>query len=92
MCYVAHHHQLQSSSFLTLQVTAPVATTTYNGGHSALVSWQDDGKPPSLPTFGLASVAVYTGNAQQQVKIQQHFFSKTKKSDTSLDKSANHQF
>jgi len=50
--------------------TAPVASTTYTGGQSAVVRWQDDGTAPSLEDFGPASISIYVGNAQQQTRLQ----------------------
>ena len=50
-------------------MTAPVASTTYQAGQSAVVSWIDDNNAPTLAQFGLASIAIYVGNAHQQVKI-----------------------
>ncbi|CAE6511303.1 unnamed protein product [Rhizoctonia solani] len=50
--------------------TAPVAGTVCQAGQPCVITWQDDGKAPSLPEFGDCSVDVYTGNSQQQTKVQ----------------------
>jgi hypothetical protein len=61
---------LISVAFATVFVTAPVASTTYSGGASAVVSWQDDGNAPSLASFGPAMISIYVGNALQQTSLQ----------------------
>lgn len=50
--------------------TAPVAGTVCQAGQPCTITWQDDSKAPSLAEFGDCSVAIYTGNAQQQSMIQ----------------------
>ncbi|KAH7337623.1 hypothetical protein B0J17DRAFT_663649 [Rhizoctonia solani] len=50
--------------------TAPVAGTVCTAGQPCSITWQDDGKAPTLAEFGDCSVAVYTGSAQQQSMIQ----------------------
>ncbi|KAK7049827.1 hypothetical protein VNI00_005257 [Paramarasmius palmivorus] len=62
---------LASSAFATIFITSPVATTTFNGGQKASITWQDDGKAPSLADWGLAKVSIYTGNAKQQTSLQE---------------------
>jgi hypothetical protein len=61
---------LTSVAFATVYVTAPVATTTYQAGQSAVVSWMDDNNAPTLAQFGLASISIYVGNAKQQTQLQ----------------------
>jgi hypothetical protein len=61
---------LSASAFATVFVTSPVASTTFTGGKSATVSWQDDGKQPTLQSFGPAIVSIYAGNSQQQTLLQ----------------------
>jgi len=61
---------LASAAFATVFVTAPIASTTYNGGQSASVNWQDDGNAPNLAAFGPAKISIYAGNAQQQTSLQ----------------------
>jgi len=36
-----------------------------------LIKWQDDGASPSLAQFGAASIAIYVGNAIQQVSLSE---------------------
>ncbi|KAG8684016.1 hypothetical protein FRC11_012731 [Ceratobasidium sp. 423] len=50
--------------------TAPVAGTTCTAGQPCVVTWQDDGKAPTLAQFGDCSVGVYAGSAQMQSLIQ----------------------
>jgi hypothetical protein len=58
---------LTSVALATVFVTSPVASTTFTGGQSAQIVWQEGGAPvPSLSTFGLAKISIYVGNAQQQ--------------------------
>jgi len=59
-----------SAAFATVFVTAPVASTTYTAGQSAVVQWQDDGNTPSLASFGPAMISIYAGNAEQQTSLQ----------------------
>jgi len=61
---------LTSVALATVYVTAPVATTTYQAGQSAVVSWMDDNNAPTLAQFGLASISIYVGNAKQQTQLQ----------------------
>jgi hypothetical protein len=61
---------LSASAFANVFVTFPVATTTFHGGQQTTVSWQDDGKAPTLQAFGAAKVSIYAGNAQQQTLLQ----------------------
>jgi len=62
---------LSASAFATVYTTSPTATTTFTGGKQATISWQDDGKAPTLKDFGPAKVSIYAGNAQQQTLLQQ---------------------
>jgi hypothetical protein len=50
-----------------IQITQPVASTTFHGGKSATVTWQDNGSEPSLAKYGPCSISIYVGNALQQV-------------------------
>jgi len=59
-----------SAAFATVFVTAPVASTSYAAGQSAVVQWQDSGSAPSLADFGPAKISIYAGNAQQQTLLQ----------------------
>jgi hypothetical protein len=59
-----------SAAFATVFVTAPIATTTYTAGQSAVVQWQDDGNAPTLAAFGPSMISIYVGNAQQQTSLQ----------------------
>jgi len=61
---------LSASAFANVFVTNPTASTTFTGGKSATVSWQDDGKQPTLQAFGPAVVSIYAGNSQQQTLLQ----------------------
>jgi len=62
---------LAQSALATIYVTAPVATTTYQGGGTGVITWEDDGTAPSLSTIGTASVGIYAGNSQQQTLLQE---------------------
>jgi hypothetical protein len=61
---------LASAAFATVFVTAPIASTTYTAGQSAVVQWQDDGNTPNLTAFGPAMISIYAGNAEQQTSLQ----------------------
>jgi len=61
---------LSASAFANVFITNPTSSTTFNGGKSATVSWQDDGKQPTLQAFGPAIVSIYAGNSQQQTLLQ----------------------
>jgi len=61
---------LVSVAFATVYVTAPVASTSYHAGQSAVVSWIDDTHTPLLAQFGPASISIYVGNAHQQTSLQ----------------------
>ena len=58
------------------QITSPTASTTFNGGQSAQVTWMDDGHAPTLQAFGDASISIYAGNAQQQVMHDRYLFAR----------------
>jgi hypothetical protein len=62
---------LASSSFASVFLTSPTASSTFTGGQQATISWIDDGKQPSLQAFGSASIGIFTGNAIQQTMLQQ---------------------
>ncbi|KAJ3563522.1 hypothetical protein NP233_g8893 [Leucocoprinus birnbaumii] len=59
-----------SPALATVFITNPVASTTFNGGQPATISWQDDGQTPTLQQFGNAMVSIYVGNALQQTSLQ----------------------
>jgi hypothetical protein len=62
---------LVSSTLATVFITSPVASTTFNAGQQATISWQDSGSAPSLKDFGASKISVYVGNAQQQTQLQE---------------------
>jgi len=62
---------LVSVAYATVYVTAPVASTTYTAGQSAVVNWQESGTAPLLKDFGLAKISIFVGNAQQQTPLQE---------------------
>jgi hypothetical protein len=59
-----------SAAFATVFVTAPIASTSYAAGKSAVVQWQESGSAPSLADFGPSMISIYVGNAQQQTRLQ----------------------
>jgi len=59
-----------ASAFANVFVTAPVSSTTFPAGKPATLTWQDDGKQPTLQAFGPAIVSIYAGNSQQQTLLQ----------------------
>lgn len=61
---------LSASVLGNVFVTAPVATTTWNGGQKETVTWQDSGTPPTLQAFGPSLISIYVGNALQQTLLQ----------------------
>ncbi|KAF8062236.1 hypothetical protein FPV67DRAFT_1671441 [Lyophyllum atratum] len=61
---------LSTSAFATVYTTSPTASSVFTGGQQATVSWQDDGKAPTLKDFGPSKVSIYAGNAQQQTLLQ----------------------
>ncbi|KAB5590360.1 hypothetical protein CTheo_6191 [Ceratobasidium theobromae] len=50
--------------------TAPVASTVCTAGQACTISWQDDGKAPTLADFGDSTIGVYAGSQQQQSLMQ----------------------
>jgi len=50
--------------------TSPVATTTCQAGQVCTITWQDDGKAPSLAEYGDCQIGVYAGSQQQQSLMQ----------------------
>ncbi|EJU01311.1 hypothetical protein DACRYDRAFT_44073, partial [Dacryopinax primogenitus] len=58
------------TALATIYATNPVASTTFTGGQTATISWEDDGTSPSLTQIGNASVGIYAGNSQQQTLLQ----------------------
>lgn len=55
--------------FCFVQVTSPVATSSWAAGQQQTVSWKDDGIAPSLANFGPSKVSVYVGSQTQQVSF-----------------------
>jgi len=51
-------------------MTSPTATTSCQAGVSCTISWNDDGAPPALAQVGPTEIGLWTGNAQQQTKLQ----------------------
>jgi len=62
---------LAASALATVYVTDPVAASSFAGGTTATISWEDDGNSPSLAAFGTAEVGIYVGDATQQTEVQQ---------------------
>ncbi|KAI0827283.1 hypothetical protein BC628DRAFT_1368658 [Trametes gibbosa] len=60
-----------SPAFANLFITSPVASTTWTAGQQATISWQDDGKSPSLADLGSCKVSLYVGSQTQQTLVQQ---------------------
>lgn len=56
----------------TVFPTAPVAATSWKAGTPQTIRWQESTTPtpPTLATFGNASIAIYTGNRNQQTLLQ----------------------
>ena len=48
-------------------MTAPVASTQWQGGAQQTITWIDDGKTPNLQSFVACTVGLFVGNAIQQV-------------------------
>jgi len=61
---------LSASALANVFITSPVASTVMPAGKPFTVTWQDDGQSPNLAAFGLASMAIYAGNSQQQTQMQ----------------------
>jgi len=59
-----------SVAFAVPFITQPIASTTFHGGKSATISWQDNGSDPALDKYGPCSISIYVGNAQQQTRLQ----------------------
>lgn len=51
--------------------TAPVSGTVCKARELCVVTWNDDGKAPTLAEFGDATLALCTGSAQMQTCLQQ---------------------
>jgi len=54
----------------TVFITNPIASSSLPAGKPVQITWQDDGKTPTLASFGPASIGLYAGNAQQQTLLQ----------------------
>jgi len=61
---------LVAAASANLYVTSPVSGTTFTAGQNATITWQDDGKSPTLQAFGPSKVSVYVGNAIDQTSVQ----------------------
>ncbi|KAJ7925169.1 hypothetical protein B0H13DRAFT_1975336 [Mycena leptocephala] len=61
---------LTSSAFAALAVTSPTESISFVGGQQANITWVDNGAEPSLASFGLAKVSVFTGNSNSQTSLQ----------------------
>lgn len=61
---------LTSSAFAALAVTSPTDSISFVGGQQANITWMDNGAEPSLASFGLAKVSVFTGNSNSQTSLQ----------------------
>jgi len=61
---------LVSSAFATVFITNPTSSSTFNGGQNNTINWEDDGTSPSSAEWGNASVAIYTGNENEQTMLQ----------------------
>ncbi|THH31850.1 hypothetical protein EUX98_g2355 [Antrodiella citrinella] len=53
-----------------LFMTSPVASSSWAGGQSQTISWEDDGNVPTLASFGPALVTIAVGSQQQQTELQ----------------------
>ncbi|TFK29536.1 hypothetical protein FA15DRAFT_684709 [Coprinopsis marcescibilis] len=56
--------------FATVFITTPTAVTTFAGGQTATIVWEENGEEPSLADFGPARISIYVGNPQQQTELQ----------------------
>ncbi|KAJ1301112.1 hypothetical protein OPQ81_003527 [Rhizoctonia solani] len=61
---------LAPAAFAAPYFTAPVAGTVCKAGEPCVITWQDDGKAPTLAQFGDCTVGVYAGSSQQQSLMQ----------------------
>jgi len=61
---------LFSNVLATVFMTSPTAQTTCTGGKQCTISWQDDGKAPTLAQFGQASIGIWVGSVSSQTEIQ----------------------
>lgn len=59
-----------SPALAELSITAPIAGTTCTGGQVCDVTWNDNRQGVSLAQQGNCTVALYTGNSQQQTFLQ----------------------
>ncbi|KAG8743299.1 hypothetical protein FRC10_012262 [Ceratobasidium sp. 414] len=67
-------------AFAAPYFTKPITGDSCAAGQPCTLSWQDDGKAPSLAEFGDCTIAVYTGSQQQQTQMQ--FISPTNAGNT----------
>jgi hypothetical protein len=51
-------------------ITDPVGTSSDTGGKSSTITWNDDGKQPTLAQIGLCNVGLYVGSADTQYLLQ----------------------
>jgi len=61
---------LFSNVLATVFLTSPTAQTACTGTKVCTISWEDDGKAPSLTQFGLASIGVWVGSVTNQTELQ----------------------
>jgi hypothetical protein len=54
------------------QTTAPIASTSWQGGQPQTIEWINDPNTPtpSLSDFGPSKISIYVGNSQQQTSLQ----------------------
>ncbi|KAL0580941.1 hypothetical protein V5O48_001033, partial [Marasmius crinis-equi] len=62
---------IASGAFATIFITSPTASTTFEAGKKATITWQDSKDAPALSQWGNCKVSIYTGNANQQTQLQQ---------------------
>jgi hypothetical protein len=61
---------LAASALANVFITFPVFNSSLSAGQQTNVSWIDSGSGPSLSQFGLATFAIYVGNANEQTLLQ----------------------
>jgi hypothetical protein len=70
MHFAAFFLSLVAAASANIYITSPVAGTVFTAGENSTITWQDDGKSPSLESLGPCKVSVYIGNAIQQTSLQ----------------------
>jgi hypothetical protein len=61
---------LSASAMANVFITSPTAAMSFTAGQDATITWQDDGKSPSLKDFGPAKISIYAGNSIQQTSLK----------------------